>query len=168
MDMNAKKSGAAQSAPSRRSAPTIAPNEEVLVQNGFLGTLTYISKRNGTPLMFNQFGDSDYISFGELQTMRSTQPAFFSNNWILIDDDEILNALGVMKYYENSMKCVEDFYDFFNKPLKQFKAILGKLPSSQKSVLYAIAKEKIANGEIDSLKKIDALEEAFGVSFKED
>lgn len=168
MDMNAKKSGAAQSAPSRRSAPTISPNEEVLVQNGFWGMLTYISKRNGTPLMFNQFGDSDYISFGELQTMRSTQPAFFSNNWILIDDDEVLEALGMSKYYENSFRRAEDFEEFFDKPLKQFKSILAKLPATQKKVLFAIAKEKIDNGEIDSLKKIDALEEAFGVSFKED
>lgn len=159
--------GAAPAAPSRRSAPTIPSNEEILVYNGFYGMLNYTSKRGGNPLLFMQFGDSDYITFGELQTMRSTQPAFFTKNWILIEDQEVLDALNVSRYYENSLHIYE-FEDVFKRPIKQLKEILAKVPETQKIVLYHLAAEKIASGEIDSKKTIDALEEAFGTSFEEE
>lgn len=165
-DKNIETTGAASAAPTRRSAPTIPVNEEILVYNGYYGMLTYKSRRNGNPLYFQSFGDSDYIQFGELQTMRSTQPAFFQNNWILIDDDDVLDALGVRKYYENSLR-IGDFDTVFNKTPKQLASILAKIPAAQKSVLFHLAADKVKSGEIDSKKKIETLEEAFGVSFEE-
>lgn len=160
--------GAAQVAPSRRATPTIPANEEILVYNGYYGMLTYKSKRNGTPLLFTAFGDSDYIPFGELQTMRSTQPKFFSENWILIADDEVIEALGVGKYYKNSLRSIEEFEEVFSKPIKQLKTIISQLPRSQKEALFCIARDKVQSGEIDSKKTIQALEEAFGVPFEEE
>lgn len=165
-DKNIETTGAASAAPTRRSAPTIPANEEILVYNGYYGMLTYKSRRNGNPLYFQSFGDSDYIQFGELQTMRSTQPAFFQNNWILIDDDDVLDALGVRKYYENSLR-IGDFETVFNKTPKQLASILAKIPAAQKAVLFHLAADKVKSGEIDSKKKIETLEEAFGVSFEE-
>ncbi len=165
-DKNVTNNGATSVAPSRRTAPAIPSNTEILVYNGFYGMLSYKSKRNGTPLLFQSFGDSDNIPFGELQTMRSTQPAFFQNNWILIDDDEVIAALGVGKYYENSLK-LDEFDTVFSKTSKQLTEILSKIPPAQKTVLFHMACEKVKNGEIDSKKKIEALEAAFGVSFEE-
>ncbi len=165
-DKNIENTGAASAAPSRRSAPTIPANEEILVYNGYYGMLTYKSKRNGTPLFFQAFGDSDYIPFGELQTMRATQPAFFQNNWILIEDEDVINALGVGKYYQNSLR-IGDFATVFDKTPKQIADILAKVPAAQKAVLFHIAAEKVKSGEIDSKKKIETLEAAFGVSFEE-
>ncbi len=158
--------GAAQVAPSRRAAPVIPASEEILVHNGYYGALTYKSKRNGIPLMFKEFGDSDYIQFGELQTMRSTQPKFFSENWILIDDQEVIDALGVGRYYENAL-TLADFDTIFDRPIKELKAIVPKLSKSQKQVLFAMAKDRIERGEIDSKRKVQALEELFGVPFEE-
>lgn len=165
-DKSIETTGAAQVAPSRRSAPSIPANEEILVYNGFYGMLTYKSRRNGLPLYFQNFGDSDYIPFGELQTMRATQPAFFQNNWILIEDDDVIAALGVAKWYQNSLK-IGEFDGVFAKTPKQISELLGKIPAAQKHVLYHMACEKVKNGEIDSKKKIEALEKAFGVSFEE-
>ena len=164
---SAKTTGAAQVAPSRRSAPTIQPNEEILVYNGYYGALTYKSKRNGMPLMFKEFGDSDYIPFSELQTMRSTQPKFFSENWILIDDEEVIDALGVRKYYEHALRLA-DFETVFDKSAKELKNIVSQLSTTQKQVLYNMAYRKIHDGEIDSKKTIQALEETFGKSFEEE
>jgi hypothetical protein len=166
-DKNIETTGAAQVAPARRSAPTIRSNEEILVYNGFYGTLSYRSKRNGLPLLFQNFGDSDYIPFGELQTMRATQPAFFQNNWILIEDEDVIEALGVGKYYQNSLR-INEFDGVFAKTPKQITELLNKIPATQKTVLYHMACEKVKSGEIDSKKKIEALEKAFGVSFEED
>lgn len=161
-----KNTGATSVAPSRKSAPTISVNEEILVYNGFDGPLSYISKRNGATLFFEAFGDSDYIQFGELQTMRATQPAFFENNWILIDDDEVLEALSATKYYTNSLR-IGEFDSVFDKTAKQIREIVSKVPTAQKVVLYRMARAKVESGEIDSKQKIKALEEAFGVSLTE-
>ena len=139
----------------------------VKVVNGHNGTLVYKSKKNvGFKIVFENFGDFDEIEMGELLSAKNTQPEFFSNNWFLIEDQDVIEYLRVGKFYKNALK-IEDFDEIFKRSDKDLLEAIESLSSGQKSTLSVTARKKVDSGEIDSIKKIETLEKALGCSLRE-
>jgi len=142
-------------------------NTLVEVKNGFNGKLVYASKKTiGYTVVFDNFGDFDYIELGELVAASNASRKFFENNWFLIDDVEVLEFLNVSRFYENAFNT-ENFDEIFQKTESDISEIVDKLSKGQKNTLIYRAKQKIDTGEIDSRKTIDALEKALNVELIE-
>ena len=141
---------------------------EVAVKNNFVGTLIYISKKSGVEVIWENYGDVNYMTIEELINMRNTQKSFFQNNWILIDEEEaidILKFLQVFKYYEKSFEC--NIETLMKDTPATIKKKIGMLSKEVKENLIVSISNLIENGEIDSVKRIKAFEEAFEVSFSD-
>ena len=139
----------------------------VRVVNGHNGRLIYKSKKNtGYKEVFERFGDFAEMELGELLTAKNTQPKFFKNNWFLIEDLSVLEYLRVGKFYENAL-TEDDFESIFERSDLELTDIISKLSNGQKNTLTNKAKEMIDTKEIDSLKKIEALEKALGTKLTE-
>ena len=74
--------------------------------------------------------------------------------------------LGMARYYKNSIKP-DEFEDLFDMPAEELRDRISKLNDGQKKAINYMAREKIANGDIDSRKTISMLEEALGVQLIE-
>lgn len=146
-----------QSKPKVRKA--IDPNLYVTVKNGFHGSLIYKDTTTGEEHRWSEFGDEIEMTFGSLQRARSAQRKFFTENWWLIDDQEVLEALNATKYYENAL-TYDDFENIFSLPVKEISDKVGELSRSQKRGVVYTAKQKIESGELSDLNIIRALEEA--------
>ena len=59
-----------------------------------------------------------------------------------------------------------DVDDMFKLPLNQFKSRLKKAPKGVQQAVKDIAGEKIINGSLDSIKKIQAIDEILGTDLK--
>ena len=65
-------------------------------KNGTHGNLFYASTRNpGYTVEWTEFGEVQEMDYAELLVMRGSQPRFFRDNWILIEDANVLRKLGV-------------------------------------------------------------------------
>ena len=139
----------------------------VEVKNGFNGKLIYVSKRTiGYTVIFEEFGDLDYITLDELVSASNASRKFFENNWFLIDYEEVLDFLNVSRFYKNALNT-ENFDEIFNKTENEILETVKKLSSGQKNTLIYRAKQKIETGEIDSRKTIEILEKALEVELIE-
>lgn len=147
-------------------AKEIDPNEYVVVRNGFQGKLIYISPRTGERFVWDEFGDEMDMELRELKTAKNRYKKFFEQNWFMFDDDWVVDYLGVSRYYENALP-IDRFDDVFKKTPAEAKKIISKLSDGQKKSLTYRALDLIAQKEIDSLKLIDALEEALGIDLIE-
>ena len=146
----------------RKKKEKIPGDTLVDVQNITMGKLIYISSRqNGFKVTWSNPGDIEEIELSELMTMRNSQPRFFTNNWIKVDDD-ILRYLGMEKYYKN-VPSFEDFDDIFNLPLDEMKVAISNLPAGMKDTFSFKASELINSGEIDSVKVVKYLCEVFNL-----
>lgn len=151
----------------RKTKKNLPLNTLVEVKNGFNGKLIYKSlKTIGLTIVFEKFGDSDFIELGELVSARNSARKFFENNWFLIDDYEIIEFLGVQKYYENAFNT-ETFDTIFEKTPNEIDKIVKKMSKGQKNTLIYRAMEFIDNGKIDSRNTIAALEKALEVQLIE-
>lgn len=138
------------------------PNMIVTVKNGFQGRLIYKSKRTNERFEWEEFGDEQDMDLQELKNARNASKAFFANNWFLIDDPEVLEYLGVAQYYKFALDF-NSFDDLFTKVPSEIKNTIDHLSSGQKKSVAYRAKELIADGVIDSIKVINALEESLSI-----
>lgn len=146
-------------------ARDIDPSQYVVVRNGFRGRLIYVSPRTGERFVWDDFGAEQDMELRELKSVKTSAKKFFTENWFLLDD-WVIDYLGVANYYKNALR-LDEFDELFDYSPDQIESRVSKLSSGQKEMVAYRAKEKIRDGDIDSLKVISALERALGIELIE-
>ena len=149
-----------------RPKVTLSPTTMITVRNGFNGMLVYKSSKTGERFVWNGFGDEQDMELQELRNAKNSKKAFFENNWFMISDPEVIEYLGVERYYKNALSF-ENFDDLFSLTPEAIKNKIALLSSGQKATVVYRAKQLIADGTIDSIKVITALEESLGIELIE-
>lgn len=153
----------------KKSKVKIPLDLDVACRSAVRGTLSYLSKRqNGYQVVWNDFGDEQFIEFQELVSMRNTDLRFFKDNWIVIEDsdeytaEEIMDALKVSQYYKVKID-IDNFDSIFNESPDTIKQIVSKMSKGLKETVGMRAKQLYYHGKLDSVSKIKALEESLGI-----
>ena len=147
-------------------AASFSPEQMITVYNGFQGSLVYRTPRTGEIFKWGAFGDEQEISVADLRAAKNSYKKFFINNWFMFDDPEIIEYLGMSQYYRHALK-LKEFDTFFDESAEEMGRRIRLLSAGQKKSLAYRAKQLIADGTIDSIKKINTLEEALGVELIE-
>lgn len=142
------------------------PSMYVTVRNGYNGSLVYKSKKSGERFVWDSFGDSQDMQLAELKYAKGSSKTFFINNWFLFDDPEIISWLGMEQYYKLAM-TFDEFDDLFSKDADEISETVKNLQPGQKKTVAYRAKQLIADGTIDSMKMITALEKSLGADLVE-
>lgn len=156
-----------KTSPKRRAKVALPLDTQVCVVSAVMpGSLIYQSKRmQGMSFEWYEFGDEQYIELAELQAMRNSYPAFFEQNWILIDDEEVLEFLHAERFYKH-IKSVDDLYQLLNSSAQEIKRVVPELSRSLKQTLAHLAKKHIDDGTLDSSALIRAIEDTTGFQFE--
>lgn len=144
----------------------------VIVQSNVHGGLLFINQRTGDKTEWNQFGDKQTLTMGDLRSMRGAQRAFFENNWIFVEcideegyedvtPEDVYKALMVTQYYKNSL-TPDNFYDLFSMSPDELRKRIHRMSADAKTNLIVAANDGIRNGSLDSLRVIQAIEETLG------
>ena len=159
-----------KSVPKRR----LKLDDDVLlsVKSNVFGRLIYINHKNSDETQWEEYGEIQPLSVGDLRAMKAKQPDFFKENWITIvgiesaDDDyddidmsEIYESLMISQYYQKS-ECPDDLNDVFSWSVDKIRETLPKMTASVKTSIIIRANELIENGSLDSISKVKAIEEA--------
>lgn len=160
------KEGVVAEEPKHYTLKELDPHMYITVRNGFNGVLVYKSKKTGERFVWESFGDEQDMELMELKSARNSSKDFFINNWFLFDDPQVIEWLGVSQYYKHAL-TVDGFDELFDKTPAEIKKIVSNLSNGQKSSVAFRARSKIKEGEIDSIKVINALEDALGVELIE-
>jgi len=147
-------------------AKDIDVHQYVTVRNGFQGKLVYVSPKTGEHFVWDGFGTEQEMELLELRNAKNSAKKFFQNNWFMFDEDWIVDYLGLKHFYKHAIK-IEDFDKIFEMSPAEIKNTVTALSDGQKKSVAYRAKMLIAEGEIDSNKAINALEEALGVELIE-
>lgn len=142
------------------------PGMYVTVKNGFNGTLVYKSKKTGERFVWEAFGDEQEIELAELKAAKNSYKSFFVNNWFLFDDPEVIEWLGMNQYYKYALNSAS-FDKLFEKSPEEIEKTVDALSNGQKKSVAFRAKQLIAEGTIDSIKVIAALEKSLSVELIE-
>lgn len=140
------------------------------VTNNVTNTLIYASKHLvGYTVEWENYGETQFMELSELNAMRSTDPRFFRDNWVILEDsdgytaDEIYATLGVSNYYKHYVTPTT-IDDLFDKSVSEIKTEVSKFSKGMQKTVYNRAKELMAAGRFDSIQKMDAIKKVVGVN----
>lgn len=142
------------------------PNQIVTVRNGFQGRLVYQSRKTGERFVWDEFGSEQDMELAELKSARNSNKKYFINNWWMFDDPEIIEYLGMTQYYKFALR-IGDFDKLFDDEADVITDKISRLSNGQKKSVAYRAKQLIAEGAIDSNRKIACLESCLGVDLIE-
>lgn len=145
---------------------TFSPDDYVTVRNGFDGKLVYKSSKTGEKYVFSRFGDEHDMEIQELKKARNDSKKFFENNWFLIDDPDVIEYLGLTEYYKDALSY-DEFDQLAEMSADEIADRMTRVSEGQKIAIAHHARRMIAEGRIDSLKAIAALEKGLGVQLIE-
>lgn len=149
----------------RKRVAKIDRDEQVEVMNITNGNLVYQSTKTGMEVLFEDFGDKEWLEVGELLTMRSSQRKFLNEPWILIMDEEVVNYLGLDKLYDK-MIDPEKIDSVFKMPVPKFKEVIEDAPRGIAELIVSRARQKIEDGSLDSVSKIRVLNDKFDIDLQ--
>ena len=144
----------------------------VSVQSNTFGELIYVNPHNGTKVSWSELGDVQPMPMGELRAMRNTQRGFFSNNRIFVlgieeegyEDalpEDVYKSLMVSQYYKDIIDP-DNFHDLFRLDVNELRDRLYRLGDGAKTNVVVAANEAIKSGRLDSIRKIQVIEECLG------
>ena len=126
------------------------------------GSLFMEGAKTGMVYRFIEYGDYCEIEYRDLVAAIRSKSGFIFNPWIIIDDEDFIEQYPqIEKFYANQYSS-RDLRAILRLDLPDMMAAIEKLPKTAIDNLKVIVSTQIANGDLDSLKKIKALDEYFG------
>ena len=146
----------------RKRLNQIDVNELIPVRSLTNHKLVYVSKATGARYVWSEYGSVEYLTFGEINTMRSQYPKFIKDCLVLIEDDDVIELFNLDSVYEN-VYSIEELDNFFKKSNFEIEELIKTLPHGVKKSLVSRAKELIENEELTDYRKIKTLETQLNV-----
>ena len=142
------------------------PDELITCRSLTYGELLLTGKKSKLLYTWANYGDTTEVEYQDLQALKSTKSTYLYRPRIVIEDEALVEQWGkdFIDMYKNIVDV--DVEDMFKLPLAQFKSKLKNSPRGVKQAVKNIAGEKILNGTLDSLKKINAIDEILGTDLK--
>lgn len=141
-------------------------SEGVMCRSVTIGGLFVEGPKTGMIYRFIDYGDEYEVEYRDLVALvRSKSPYVYHPYFIIDDEDFIAEFPQIEKFYEDQYS-VKDLKALLKKDVNEIASEIKKLPSGAVESLRTIATTQVANGEIDSISKIKALNELLGIELE--
>lgn len=160
----------------KKEATVINENTLIKVKSGFYGKLYYKNLITQERVVWERQGDVQIMPMRELRAMRTTQPAFFKNQWVVItgvaDGEDcnatpydICKALAITEFYKNFIDPSEFALvcNWDNNEIADKVKLMS--PGARENLIVAL-NQFIKDGSLDSIRKIKAFEDSLGCELR--
>ena len=152
--------------PAAKKAPRkFAQDDLIMCRSVTYGELLLPGKKSKLLYTFANYGDCTEIEFQDLQALRSTRSKYLNAPLFVIEDEELIDQWPEFKSLYEKVAAL-DVDQLFALPKNQFEKQLRNLPVGFKDAIKNIASAKIMDGSLDSLSKINAIDEILGTDLK--
>lgn len=130
------------------------------------GKFVYTGKATKTCYRFMNYGDTEYIAYKDLRLAVNNVNAnscCFSPK-IIIEDNDFIEAFPRLKQFYETMYTTNDYMEILRLPYDQMTNAIMQMPEGARSTIKGLVSTMIRNGSLDSVTKIQKLDEIFGTN----
>lgn len=124
-------------------------DEFVEVRSVYDGGVTYDSPKTKISYFWTNKGDIEVMTIEEVLTMNSTRPKCLSVPWLAVNDQRVIEGLGLGKVVDMIEK-IENTDALIEMDLNELEELIKSLNPEQKNNLRDEIAKKIEANEIDS------------------
>ena len=119
------------------------------------------------PVTFETFswlevGDTQEMTFKQLRIMNTKHPRYFTEKWLLPNNETVLKKLHLDKIYATKVNRA-DMKRFCGDDIKDVEELLSGLDSNAKTELTPKIVKYVKDGKIANVKMIRLLEKKLGI-----
>ena len=137
-------------------------DKEIVVRS-VAGVVSFKSPKTNILYKWTEIGDEEVLTVDEILTMDSTSRRFLNTPWLVIDDKEVIEGLGLSNLYKTIEK-VEDVDNLLLLEIDEIEEIINKAPYEYKKTLSGVIFEKVNNKELRDMVVIKELERILGTT----
>ena len=153
-----------QSAP-KKVAKKYAPTDTVECRSVTGGTLVLIGPKSHLQYTWEDYGDTAYVEYQDLQALQSRKSNFLTKPRFIIEDDEVVAQWGAMLNPIYNKVVDQTVEEFFALPLNKFKAQLNIMPDGLRDSIKTKAVQMIESEELYDIRKVREIDAAWGTDF---
>lgn len=139
-------------------------DKEVAVRNVCNGLVTFRSSKTQIVYKWLTKGDVEFLTISEVLAMNAQSPLFLNAPWLVVDDDEVVEALGLTQVKE-TIDVIDDLDSLFDESITVIKNTLNNLSTEHKHQVADQVSLKIQNKELRDIYIIRELQEILGKEF---
>lgn len=111
-------------------------------------------------------GNVEVLTISEILAMENTSERFLHTPWLIIEDERVVQALGLEKLY-SAIEKVEDIESLINMSSDEIRNIFESLPNNYKSNFRDEVYMKVKNKELRDIVIIDTLSDILGIKLRD-
>lgn len=161
-----KKAAPKKAVPVKKESKKYAPNDLIECRSVTGGGLILVGTKSQLQYEWEDYGDTAYVEFQDLQALQSRKSGFLVKPRFIIEDEELVEQWASMLkpiYNKINNQDIEELFGL-NNPEK-FKKILSKMPDGIKDSIKTKAAQKIASGELYDIRLVKIIDELLGTEF---
>ena len=125
------------------------------------GKLFVDGPRTKTPYEFVDYGAEVDVTYNDLSVLVATKSDYIFHPYFVVDNLEFIKEFPQLdKFYSQSYRK-QDLLDILTMPVDEMIEEIKGLPAGAVENVKNLAATQVANGELDSVKKIKALDNYF-------
>lgn len=152
--------------PTTKNAPKkYAPTDLIECRSVTGGELILVGDKTKLHYTWADYGDTAYVEYQDLQALQSRKSGFLTKPRFIIEDEELVEQWKSMLkpiYDKINTKSIEDFFEL---PINKFEAQLKVIPVGLKEAVKTRAVQMINNDELYDIRKVRAIDTAWGTDF---
>lgn len=149
----------------KKAPRKFAPDERIECRSVTVGKLDMVGPKTKLLYSWEDMDDIAYVEYQDLQALQSRKSRFINKPRFIIEDEEIVMQWNLEAMYDKISK--QTMEEFFALPLAKFKAQLKIMPDGIKDSVKTKAVQMINSEELYDIRKVKAIDEAFGTEFVE-
>ena len=122
-------------------------DEYVNVRSVYDGGVVFVSPKTKLEYYWAETGDVEILSIEEILTMSSTSPRCLKEPWLIVEDERVIEGLGLGKVMDLVNK-IEDIDTLVTMDLDDLEKLINGLTKDQRDNLRDEINKKIENNEI--------------------
>lgn len=124
-----------------------------------------INCKSGNVYEFTDFGSECEIEYHDLAALTRKRSDHLFLPRIVVEDDDFIDEFPQLKKVYESMYTMNDIDELFGLQPTQMIAAIKAMPTNVAESLKSVISTRIANGQIDSVRTIKALNDYYDCDF---
>ena len=138
------------------------PSSEIDCRSIVQGQLFMDGVKTGRDYRWEDYGDTTGVEYRDLVSLVHSKSGYIFNPFFIIDNEDFIKEFPQLEKFYKENYSVRELSDILALPNNEMVSTIQILPKSAVDTLKKIAVNQVTSGQIDSVRKIRALDEVFG------
>jgi len=145
----------------KTSKKVFEQTDGILCHSVIVGGLYMNGARTGITYDFDGYGCEREIEYRDLVAAVRSHSQFLFEPYIVVDDEDFVNEFSQLKKFYDEKYTTKDLKKILDLDINTMVEQIKELPAGAFNSLQTIAATAIAEGKLDSVRKIKVLDDLF-------